>query len=84
MIGKTVELRLTIFRARTTSILTQIYYCLLADFSSTRSRVGGLHTTPPQPRTGGEARRISCHATGEAGLGEGSEPETAGPSQDAV
>jgi hypothetical protein len=47
MIGETVELRLTIFRARTLQILTQIYYYLLADFSSARSRVGGLHTTPP-------------------------------------
>jgi hypothetical protein len=41
--SKTVEIRLDIFRARTLQILTQIYYYTLADFSSARSRVDGLH-----------------------------------------
>jgi hypothetical protein len=55
--GKTVEIRLIIFRARTLQILTQIYYYTLADFSSVRSRVDGLHITPPhQPRNRGAAK----------------------------
>jgi hypothetical protein len=54
--GKTVEIRLVIFRARTLQILTYIYYYTLADFSSARSRVDGLHITPPQPRNWGEAK----------------------------
>ncbi len=41
--GKTVEIRLIIFRARTLQIFTQIYNYTLADFSSARSRVDGLH-----------------------------------------
>ncbi len=58
MNGKTVEIRLIIFRARTLQILTQIYDYTLADFSSARSRVDGLHITPPQPRNRGEAKEI--------------------------
>jgi hypothetical protein len=42
--GKTVEIRLIIFRAKTLQILAQIYYYTLADFSSARSRVDGLHS----------------------------------------
>ncbi len=53
--GKTVEIRLLIFRAKTIQILTQISYYTLADFSSARSRVDGLHITPPSLVTGGEA-----------------------------
>jgi hypothetical protein len=41
--GKTVEMRLVIFGARINYISSQIYYDVLADFPSTRSRVGGLH-----------------------------------------
>ncbi len=56
MNGKTVEIRLIIFRARTLQILAQISYYTLADFSSARSRVDGLHITPPPASNGGEAK----------------------------
>jgi hypothetical protein len=41
--GNTVEMRLVIFRARISYIISQINYDVLVDFSSTRSRVDGLH-----------------------------------------
>ncbi len=79
--SKTVEIRLTIFRARTLQILTQIYYYILADFSSAQSRVGGLHITPPPSLVTGERRRrIMARAAKEAGHGEGPEPEWSGTS----
>ncbi len=56
MYGKMVEIRLIIFRARTLQILTQISYYTLADFSSARSRVDGLHITPPPASNRGEAK----------------------------
>jgi hypothetical protein len=43
----TVEKRLTIFGARISYNISPINYDVLADFPSTRRRVGGLHITPP-------------------------------------
>ncbi len=83
MNGKTVELRLVIFRARISYIISQINYDVLADFSSSQSRVDGLHTTPPASYRG-EGMKISRRATGEAGLNEGSELVRAGPSRGAA
>jgi hypothetical protein len=82
--GKTVEIRLIIFRARTLQILTQIYDYTLADFSSARSRVDGLHITPPSLVTGERRRRLMAPVAEEAGHGEGPEPERSGPSRGEV
>jgi hypothetical protein len=79
--SKTVEIRLTIFRARTLTIVTQIYYYTLADFSSARSRIDGLHITPPSLVTGERRRSIMARAAKEAGHGEGPEPERSGTSR---
>jgi hypothetical protein len=81
MNGKTVEIRLIIFRARTLQILTQISYYTLADFSNARSRVDGLHITPPQPRTGERRGRLMARVAKEDGHGEGPEPEKSGSSR---